>query len=175
MSIINARYVDTCLSDYLQDSYSRPGQCLAFAPLGLTREETAEALFDSLPFPLEIPESITDEDIKDAFFDEIFHGVDLRYIDGDGNRCDETPEERPDCEEPYLYVVLEWAQCHRVSMRLTVDVDYIVEDPGEAEYELKQILENLIRHAAGDGALSGSGKHYLDHWGATALPREPEG
>jgi len=106
MSNITARYVDTCLSDYLQDSYSRPGQTLCLASLGGTIEETVEALYESIDWDSDIPESIEEESIKEALRDEL-QGVDLHYIDEEGNRCDE-PEEDRDSDEPYLYVVLEW-------------------------------------------------------------------
>jgi hypothetical protein len=163
MSNITARYVDTCLSDYLQDSYSRPGQTLLLTSLGLDLATTVESLMESMDGDCGLPESISDVEIARAVRDAI-EGVDLRYIDENGNRCDE-PEEDRDGDEPYLYVVLEW-DATVVKMRLTVDVEYLAN--GESAYDLKQILESLVRSAAGNGALVGDTDAEVASWGATA-------
>ena len=61
-----------------------------------------------------------------------------------------------------------------VKMRLTVDVEY--QSNGADPYDLKLVLENLIRFAAGDGALQGGTDAVVTSWGATALDvtNEPE-
>ena len=110
MSKITARYIDTCLSDYLQDGCNRPGQILLCAGLGCTAKETREELIRSACEQMgDIPESIEDTEI-DAVVDAALVGVDLRFIDGDGNPQDEVPEWF-DHQEPYIYVVLEWTEC----------------------------------------------------------------
>jgi len=161
---ITARYVDTCLSDYLQDGYTRPGQTLCLTSLGCDAEGTVSALMESIDMDAGIPEHISDDEIRKALTDAI-EGVDLRYIDENGNRCDEPPEDR-DHEEPYLYVVLEW-DATVVSLNLVVDVEYYLN--GADPHDLKTVLENLIRFAASDGSLQGGTDAVVKSWGATAL------
>jgi hypothetical protein len=103
---ITARHVDTCLSDYLQDSYCRPGQTLCLASLGDSLVGTAQQLMDSMDWDAGIPEDVTNGAILSALKASLI-GVDLSYIDEDGNPSNEPPEDR-DHEEPYVYVVLEW-------------------------------------------------------------------
>jgi hypothetical protein len=103
---ITAQYVDTCLSCYLQDSYSREGETLLLTSLGSDLATTVEALMDSMDFDCGIPESISDVEIARAIRDALT-GVDLRYIDENGDRCAEPADDR-DGEEPYLYVALRW-------------------------------------------------------------------
>jgi len=163
MSNPTARVVDICLSDYLQSSYSAPGQALAYASLGDTIEGTADQLVASLD-GMEIPEHIDDVSLRAAFVDAL-QGVDLRYIDENGNPCDEAPEDR-DGDEPYLYVVAEW-NAAVVSFNLVVDVEYYLN--GADVGDLKRVLENLISFAASDGALQGGTDAVVKSWGATAL------
>lgn len=163
---ITARYVDTCLSDYLQSSYSGPGQFLCLTPTGLSLDEAVDSLYDSVACTdAGIPEHISDEQIRAAFRDAL-QGVDLRWIDENGNRCDETPEEGHDGDEPYIYVVLEW-DATVVDLHLVVDVSYYLN--GADPHDLKTVLENLIRFAASDGALQGGTDAVVKSWGATAL------
>jgi len=166
MSKVTARYVDTCLSDYLRDSYSREGQTLCLASLGDSMAGTRDQLFDSLDMDAGIPESIEDSAIKAALM-EALKGVDLSYIDENGNRCNEEPEER-DGEEPYVYVVLEWTPANVRKMRLTVDVEYLIDEDTDT-MDLKHSLENLVRHAAESGTLLPYDTDAeVKTWGATA-------
>lgn len=103
---ITARYIDTCLSSYLQDGYNRPGQSLCLASLGCDLATTVEALVASVDCDAGIPDVLSDADLARALRSAL-EGVDLRYIDEDGNRQEEPDEDRDD-EEPYIYVVLEW-------------------------------------------------------------------
>lgn len=167
MSNITARYVDTCLSDYLQDSYSRDGQTLLLCSLGTNRADTAQALVESMDMDAGVPESVTDDQIFDAV-NAALEGVDLRYIDEDGNRQDEPAEDR-DGDEPYLYVVLEW-DATKAHMRLTLDVEYLTN--GTDTDTLKQLLENIARFAASDGLMTGGTDAEVEQWGATAEPVE---
>jgi hypothetical protein len=64
---------------------------------------------DSMDMDAGIPEAVTNGEILDAL-KAALAGVDLRYIDEDGNRQEEPDEDR-DSEEPYIYVVLEWEVC----------------------------------------------------------------
>jgi hypothetical protein len=164
---ITARHVDTCLSDYLQDGYHRPGQMLCLASLGGDKAETVSDLVSSMHGE-GVPECISEADIEAAFLDAI-EGADLRYIDGDGNPQDEPAEDRDD-EEPYLYVVLEW-DATVIKMTMTVDVDYYAN--GTDSQELKYALENLVRYAAGEGLLlPHDSDAIVKDWGATASPKE---
>lgn len=175
MSKITAQYVDTCLPDYLQDGHNREGECLAFSPLGLSLEETVESLagsVDTMLWDAGCPESILDTDIRDALRDAL-DGVDLRAVDGDGNRIDGEPEESDDdcIDEVYVYVVLRW-DATKVTLRLTVDVEYLT--AGTDPHDLKLMLEDIVRQAAGNGALTGGTDAEVVSWGATAEPIEPE-
>lgn len=105
MSKITARYVGIMLSDYLQDSYTRPGQFLCMASLGGSVKDTVEQLLNDANDD-SVPESITDSEISLAFR-KVLRGVDLRYINENGISLDEPPEDR-DGDEPNLYIVLEW-------------------------------------------------------------------
>jgi hypothetical protein len=170
---ITARYVDTCLSDYLQDSYSRPGQTLCLTSPGCSLEDSVEALFDSIDWDAGVPDSTDEVSIKDAFRTAL-KGVDLRYIDEDGNRQDEeSDDEEYNCES-YIYVVLEW-DATVVKMTMTVDVDYYAN--GTDPQELKYALENLVRYAAGEGLLlppPHDSDAIVKDWGATASPKGEE-
>lgn len=104
---ITARYIDTCLPDYLRDGFNRPGQCLCLAPLGGIFELTVDDLYDSIDWDSGLPDNVELEGAIRAALTEALTGVDLRYIDENGNRCDETPEDR-DGDEPYIYILLEW-------------------------------------------------------------------
>jgi hypothetical protein len=162
---ITARYVDTCLSDYLQDGYNRPGQTLCLANLGCTLEETVDALYDSISDFESIPESIEEEAIKTALRDELHGGVDLRWIDGDGNPQDEIPEDlEDDCvEEPYLYVVLEW-DATTITMVLNVEVTYLAN--GTNAIDLKRGLETMVQNHLGDNLYDCPA--VVTEWGASA-------
>jgi len=160
MTKITAQYVDTCLSSYLLDHHGRPGECLVMAGLGLTLKQTINEMIDNAD---DVPECDSKE-LK-AVIGEALKGVDLRWIDATGTRVDEAPEEHDD-EEPMVYVVLRW-DATVVKMRLTVDVEY--QSNGADPYDLKLVLENLIRFAAGDGALQGGTSAVVTSWGATAL------
>jgi hypothetical protein len=103
---ITARYIDTCLSSYLQDGCNRPGQSLCLTSLGSDLATTVEGLVDSVDCDASIPETISDADLARALRSAL-EGVDLRYIDENGNRQAEPADDR-DSEEPYIYVVLEW-------------------------------------------------------------------
>jgi hypothetical protein len=164
---ITARYINTCLSDYLLDGCNRPGQALCLASLGGTIEETVEALYESIGCDIGLPESIEDEEIMTALRDELFSGVDLRYIDETGTRRDEAPEDR-DSEEPYIYVVLEW-DATVISMTMTVEVDYLAN--GTDPQELKHNLEWMVKNAMSEGVLTCDTDAEVDSWGATATPK----
>ena len=170
MSNISARYVDTCLSDYLQDSYSRDGQTLCLSPLGLSLDDAVESLFDSMDCDAGIPEYISDDDIKAALRDALA-GVDLRYIVENGDRCDETPEDDRDDIEPYLYVVLEWDPTV-VKVRLTGDFEFYAngESVSELRAHLTTTLEVILSDAAGRGEFTADCDAVVKTWGATAEP-----
>lgn len=103
---ITARYIDTCLSSYLQDGYTRTCQTLCLASLGCDLATTVETLVASVDGDAGVPEKYSDGDLARALRSAL-EGVDLRYIDEDGNRQEEPDDDR-DSEEPYIYVVLEW-------------------------------------------------------------------
>ena len=171
MSNITARYVDTCLSDYLQDGYSRPGQALGFASTGCSLADTVEQIVTSVTNDEGIPACYEDSDLEAAVLAAL-EGVDLRYIDENGNRQDEPEDDgawRGD--EPYIYVVLEW-DASIVSMRLTVDVDYHAN--GTDPLKLKEQLEYLIQYAVSEGLLSADLDAEVKSWGATAEEIQPE-
>jgi len=159
---INANVVDICLSDYLQRSYDGPGETLCYASLGDDIEGTVDQLVESMDHDCGIPEQVTDDEIRQAFRDAL-QGVDLRYIDGDGNPCDEVPDERDDIE-PYLYVTLTW-DARTVELNLVVDVE--VYQNGYSPAELRQALEAVAAKAVADAFASY--EVHVKSWGATAL------
>jgi hypothetical protein len=161
---ITARYVDTCLSDYLTDSCNRPGQTLCLAGLGGYRDLTVDELYDSIDWDSGLPDDADLEDQIRAALSEAIAGVDLRYIDGDGNRQDETPEDR-DGDEPYLYVVIEWNPTI-IKMRLTVDVEYYLND--EDPLDVGDTMEGAVRDAMGKGMFGYGLDSTVKTWGATA-------
>ena len=104
---VTASLVDICLPCYLLDSYSREGQCLTLAPLGLSADETVDALLGDFNSAVcDIPWTLNDDELRAAFRDAL-QGVNLRGVDADGNRVDE-PTDDDDCDGPYVYVVVEW-------------------------------------------------------------------
>jgi hypothetical protein len=168
---ITARYVDTCLSDYLLDGHTREGQTLCLASLGGERDLTVDALYDSIDWDSGLPDAVDLEDSIRAELRMAIVGIDLRYIDEDGNRCDETPDER-DGDEPYIYVVLEW-DATVVKMTLTLDVEYLAN--GVDPQDLKLMLESVARRAADTGQMTGNTQAEVKTWGATALEQPTDG
>lgn len=173
---ITARYLDTCLPDYLLDHHNRPGEMLVGAYLGMTLKDTVDDMFQNMDDDVSLPSYDADElkrEIRNALV-----GVDLRMVDTSGNRSDvptsEVTEEMMDTmSESQVWVLLTW-DASKIKMRLTVDVEY--QSNGVDPYQLKLVLENLIRFAAGDGALQGGTDAEVTSWGATALDvtGEPE-
>ena len=107
MTTITARYIDTCLSSYLQDGCNRPGQSLCLTGLGGSLPDTIEGLMDSMDFDAGIPETVSNGEIAKALRGAL-EGVDLRYIDEHGVRQSNPGDDERDGEEPYIYVVIEW-------------------------------------------------------------------
>jgi hypothetical protein len=108
---ITASVIDICLSSYLQYG---PGETreILLSSLGLSEDDTVEELFDSISdefFASGPGSTISEDEIKSILRDAI-QGVDYRYIDQDGNACDEIPEGDRDDEEPYLYLRLDWTE-----------------------------------------------------------------
>jgi hypothetical protein len=117
---ITAEHVDTCLSCYLQNSYSRPGErLLMVAPRGQPVDEAVEELWEQMQgeapsqsFEDAFPDKWPEERIRTALR-EALDGVDLRYIDGDGCTVDAedmTDEHIYEDDSPYVYVVLRWSK-----------------------------------------------------------------
>jgi hypothetical protein len=100
--------VDICLSGYLQRGSSDKSELL-IGTLGQTLDETVEELLRSANDErwIEDWEGANEEEMKTAIKAGI-EGLDLRYIDPQGNPQDERPEEGEDEEEPNLYVWLDW-------------------------------------------------------------------
>jgi len=143
---LSADYVDTCMPCYLQDHHSREGemllQCL---PHGQSIPEAVEDLFESESTWDRFPggEEISQEAIEEALTSAL-EGVDLQYLDLEGNRCESDPEpeghaetcsmmdgeDLPLCtcgydlwqgaEPSYVYVVLRWKE----EPRCTHSVDF---------------------------------------------------
>ena len=168
---INARYLDTCLPDYLQDHHNRPGEMLVGAYLGDNVDNTVEQIIDGLDMDAALPPDWDVDALRGAVAAAL-EGVDLRPFDEHGNRLDVVPDNY-DGTESQVWVLLTW-DASVVKMRLTVDVEY--QGNGVDPYQLKLVLENLIRFAAGDGALQGGTDAVVTSWGATALDvtNEPE-
>jgi hypothetical protein len=114
---ITAEHVDTCHPDYLQDGHNREGEWLLFAsPYGQSAEDAADELIGMMNGeapPEDFPKDVSDDVLRAAFI-EALQGVDLRPIDGSGNRIE--PGEEDDSadnefeDQPYVYVVLRWSE-----------------------------------------------------------------
>lgn len=131
---VTAEHVDTCLPCYLQDHHNREGELLlCCTPSGQSAEEAAEDLYLSEStwdgFPEE--DEVSQSQIEEALISSL-EGVDLRWLDLEGNRCEEDPEpdgHAEDCsmmdgdnlplctcgyddwqgaDSSYVYVVLRW-------------------------------------------------------------------
>jgi hypothetical protein len=100
---INARYIDTCFSDYLQDHHNRPGECLVGAYLG----GTIESAFDDMLNDVNVPDHIDQDEIAHAVRGAL-EGVDLRPFDEHGNRLDVIPDDY-EGGESQVWVLLTWA------------------------------------------------------------------
>lgn len=106
---LSAYHVDTCLPDYLQDSYNRDGEVLLLCvPRGQPASEAAEELYDSMSDACGLPESVSEKEVL-AVLTDVCRDIDLRYIDGDGNCCEEEPDGWEDMDTAYVYVVLQWS------------------------------------------------------------------
>lgn len=91
---VTAEHVDTCLPCYLQDGHNREGELLLLCtPWGQTIPQAAQEMMESEScwdgFPGE--EEISERQILSALWSAL-EGVDLRYIDLEGERCEEDPE-----------------------------------------------------------------------------------
>ena len=113
-----AEHVDTCHSDCLQNGHNREGEWLLFAsPYGQSAEDAADELIGMMMNgeapPEDFPEDVSDDVLRAAFV-EALQGVDLRPIDGSGNRIepdeeDDSADDEPE-DQPYVYVVLRWSE-----------------------------------------------------------------
>jgi hypothetical protein len=119
--VISVDYVDTCMPCYLQDSHNRDGEwLLCTAPRGQTVDEAAVELYEQMQgeapsqsFEDAFPDEWPSKETILTTFRETLQGVDLRFIDGDGNEVDAedmTDEHVYEDECPYVYVVLKWSR-----------------------------------------------------------------
>lgn len=165
---ITARYVDTCLPDYLQDHHNRPGEMLVGSYLGMTKEDTALEMLQNMDDDSVLPPG-WDPDTVQAEIAMVLNGVDLRMVDAHGNRVDtkaSEAEESDGLSEAMVWVLLTWSE-RVVKLRMVVDVAYRAFD-GVDDQDLKLMLEDTIRQAAANGALTGSTDAEVESWGATA-------
>ena len=163
MSKITAQYVDTCLPCYLQDGHNRPGETLLLASLGSDLATTVEELMDSMDDDCGLPESVSNEEIARAVRGAI-DGVDLRYVDEEGNRQDEPAEDR-DSDEPYVYVVLRWdAEIVKVVMEVEIEFYAMGEDP----LDIAETVQQAVGQAAGQGLFTSGLDSEVKSWGANA-------
>jgi len=89
---VTARHVDTCLSSYLQDGHNRDGECLVgIYPRGQSIGEAADEVCDEFDHNDNGETEMPHEGIRAAAL-EALEGVDLRYINGNGGRWDNDPE-----------------------------------------------------------------------------------
>lgn len=128
---VQARHIDTCLPDYLQDHHNRDGECLiGIEPCGQTAEQAAGEAMDTHLDADNCPplEHVTDEAIKAALI-ACLGSVDLRHIDGTGGHVD-IPADNTRCigcggdcgedaarcnrcndgENAYVWILLTWTR-----------------------------------------------------------------
>ena len=161
---INARYLDTCPPDYLQDHHNRPGEMLVGAYLGDNVDNTVEQIIDGLDMDAALPPDWDVDALRTAVAAAL-EGVDLRPFDEHGNRLDVVPDNY-DGTESQVWVLLTW-EVSVVKLRMVVDVEYL--SNGASAYDLKLLLESLISGGMGDGAVTGDTDAIVTSWGATAL------
>jgi hypothetical protein len=85
MVAIEVDHFDTCFPDYLLDHRDVVGISLGYT----TEEDAADALLDEIMSIIELPESVTDDDLL-AVCGEAVRGLDLRPIDHKGERVDDA-------------------------------------------------------------------------------------
>lgn len=85
MATIEVDHFDTCFPDYLQDHRNVVGISLGY----LTDKDAADALFDEVTSVLELPASVSDDDLRSACCEAV-RGLDLRPVDDRGERIDDT-------------------------------------------------------------------------------------
>ncbi len=105
---VTCYHKDTCLSCYLQNHHNGDNELLiGIPPSGQSLAEAVEDLMSEVSESDKVPETVTDDAIR-AALTEACEDVDFRWIDSEGERCDEQPEDEPLGDEPYVYFVLRW-------------------------------------------------------------------
>lgn len=153
--MIEVKYIETCLSEYLTDHHNRPGELLLGLPaVGLDEEEAVETLWDDLcsrdDGSLHLPK-VTEDQLKKTFAEAV-KGVDFRPFDENGLRL--TGPEDPDwdlaCEEyqPCAWFLLTWP-AHRNIEKVTSEMDKAVQhlrkafvEDLESEYKIGRLMDN---------------------------------
>ena len=83
MAVIEVDHFDTCFVDYLLNHQGVVGISLGYT----SEEDAAEALLDEVLSCIELPASVTDEEVR-SVCGEAVRGLDLRPIDRNGERID---------------------------------------------------------------------------------------
>ena len=105
---VDVSHVDTCLPDYVLDHCNGDDELLVGLSLGTSAEEAADSIAEECGNSDKVPAELSHEAIREAAAATCAH-VDLRYIDSDGNPCDEAPEDR-DSEEPQAWFRVTWVE-----------------------------------------------------------------
>ena len=93
MAVIEVDHFDTCFVDYLLNHQNVVGISLGYT----SEEDAAEALLDEVMSCIELPASVTDEEVR-SVCGEAVRGLDLRPVDCNGERADDAEaasEEQP--------------------------------------------------------------------------------
>lgn len=107
---IECHYKDTCLSDYLTDHHNGNNELLiGISPHGQSKDEASRELLREADLFDKIPAEIGNAELKAAFLSALA-GVDLRWIDAEGNRHREEPQEDNEEEGAYVWFVLTWKE-----------------------------------------------------------------
>jgi hypothetical protein len=152
---MSAQYVDTCMSCYLQASYSSETSTLLMCtPTGQTLDEAVEELLSDLNSGCntDMPD---DEDVPDFEIGKALRaaldGVDLRHISDDGDRITAEefeaayPDEFPD-EYPSVYVVLRWRKLPTLQLDVRIDdCDVTLDALARHFYHLEGLAEEAKR------------------------------
>jgi len=106
--MVTCFHKDTCLGCYLQNHHNGDKELLiGITPAGQSLEAAVEELMSEVSESDKVPETISNEDLRTALT-EACEDVDFRWIDDEGERCEEQPETNEHGDSSQVWFVLEW-------------------------------------------------------------------
>lgn len=109
---ITCEYIDTCLSCYLQDHYSRPGELLLSLDLNnQTKEEAANELYDEYSFECSFGSDLDEEQLKkidDSQLKSVFKDA-VHYVSFESDETESQKDCDGSCDPCKVWFVLRWS------------------------------------------------------------------